>query len=59
MQTGPEAVRQFMTAHKVEPSELHEWLSDAGFPEEEMNHHDTRFLRHVETFIAERDQVEN
>lgn len=54
MRTGPEVVAAFVAAHGVDWRDFMEWFADAGYPQEEANHYDSRALQHLENYVGDR-----
>jgi len=57
MQTAHQIVADFVEAQAIDMRDFWEWFRDCGYPEEEANVHDCRFLAHLEDYIAEQQAV--
>ncbi len=55
MKTGPEIVKEFVTKNNIDMADFNEWFNDAGYPQDEANHYDTRYLIHLENYVEERE----
>ncbi len=54
MKTSHQIVRDFVAEHAIDMADFNGWFADAGYPEEEANVHDSRYLAHMEDYVAER-----
>lgn len=55
MQTAHEIVRAFMAENKIDFVHFTAWFHDCGYPEEEANVYDSRYMQHLIDYVAERD----
>jgi len=47
MKTAHEIVGEFIGTNNVNLIDFNEWFQDAGYPQEEANVHDSRYLEHL------------
>ena len=54
MKTAHDIVDEFIRTNKIDLNDFNEWFEDAGYPQEEANVHDSRYLEHLRTYVEER-----
>lgn len=52
MMTGPEIVSKFVHDNEVDWHDFCAWRDNADISQEELNHHDSRCLMHLERYVA-------
>jgi hypothetical protein len=58
MKTAHEIVEEFIGANNIDLNDFNEWFQDAGYPQEEANVHDSRYLEHLRTYVEDRAERE-
>jgi hypothetical protein len=53
MKTAHEIVEEFIRTNNIDLPDFNEWFEDAGYPQEEANVHDSRYLEHLRTYVEE------
>nr|WP_294518125.1 hypothetical protein [uncultured Rhodopila sp.] len=53
MKTAHEIIDEFIRANNIDLNDFNEWFEDAGYPQEEANVHDSRYLEHLRTYVEE------
>jgi len=53
MKTAHDIVDEFIRTNKIDLNDFNEWFEDAGYPQEEANVHDSRYLEHLRTYVEE------
>lgn len=54
MQTAHEIVRAYVANHNIDLKDFNVWFDDAGYPQEEANVHDSRYMQHLMEYVQER-----
>ena len=58
MKTAHDIVDEFIRTNKIDLNDFNEWFEDAGYPQEEANVHDSRYLEHLRTYVEDRAERE-
>ena len=54
MKSAHEIINEFITTNDIDMATFNEWFNDAGYPQEEANVHDSRYLEHLTQYVQER-----
>lgn len=54
MMSGPQIIQKYIQDNNIDMKDFHHRMDEYGTPEHELNHYDSRYLSHLESYVEDR-----